>query len=524
MYQTIMVPLDGSDLAECVFPHVETLAQLDRFNRYEIMPLERFKVLELLIGQVGYLQGEMAKKFTAKHAPLEAPEQAAWNVVDALWRALGEGYQRCLQALVDGNSDLVDHGAAIALRCLQVIGLRMLEYYRTYLQLPPALWRQLYMIYGYAEKRAYLDQPVMNPLLEKPEETTCEGIFVKALLVHLADPYQLTPRQLAQAVRWLDKWSMRVAVLDEPPANLAKLSPIALDIKGDQPPLAGTMVKSRTVNRYLDNAELAASLRKRIKFLRNGGSPAKLDLGEDCVQPSCETFLTALYKHWCEVDGHRAFERRASAAKALTASGLAGIHFYVSEEKPFKQPGHDEDITWQEAQDLKMFGRVSNHTQKLSASQLGYALENWQIVDESAMGFCLRRPIGQGGRLAHHQLVAVKPPDSPQFVIGVIRWLQLTLKGELHMGVCVMPGMPKAIAARGVSLNLANPNRYTQIFWLPALPALNQPPSLVIPSGWYQPKKHLQLYDNKEIRVEITGLIERGSDYERVTYLNLESR
>jgi len=26
MYQKIMVPLDGSDLAECVLPHVETVA------------------------------------------------------------------------------------------------------------------------------------------------------------------------------------------------------------------------------------------------------------------------------------------------------------------------------------------------------------------------------------------------------------------------------------------------------------------------------------------------------------------
>jgi hypothetical protein len=45
---------------------------------------------------------------------------------------------------------------------------------------------------------------------------------------------------------------------------------------------------------------LGKSLRKPIGLLRRGESPAKLALGEDCVQPSCEQLLVLLYRQWLQ--------------------------------------------------------------------------------------------------------------------------------------------------------------------------------------------------------------------------------
>ena len=37
-----------------------------------------------------------------------------------------------------------------------------------------------------------------------------------------------------------------------------------------------------------------------VALLRKGESPARLGLGEDCAQPSCEQLLVFLYRQWCQ--------------------------------------------------------------------------------------------------------------------------------------------------------------------------------------------------------------------------------
>ena len=50
------------------------------------------------------------------------------------------------------------------------------------------------------------------------------------------------------------------------------------------------------------------------------------------------------------------------------------------------------------------------------------------------------------------------------------------------------------------------------------MPALDAPPTLVLTSGWYKPKRVVEVYVDAAVRVRLTELIERGSDFERVAY------
>ena len=57
-----------------------------------------------------------------------------------------------------------------------------------------------------------------------------------------------------------------------------------------------------------------------------------------------------------------------------------------------------------------------------------------------------------------------------------------------------------------------------QALSLTAVAALNAPPSLVLPSGWFKPKRVIEVYVEGHVKVRLTEIIERGSDYERVAY------
>ena len=52
-----------------------------------------------------------------------------------------------------------------------------------------------------------------------------------------------------------------------------------------------------------------------------------------------------------------------------------------------------------------------------------------------------------------------------------------------------------------------------------APPTSSLPTSLVLPFGWYQPERTLELrVQGAILRIILGGLAERGSDYERATF------
>ena len=48
--------------------------------------------------------------------------------------------------------------------------------------------------------------------------------------------------------------------------------------------------------------------------------------------------------------------------------------------------------------------------------------------------------------------------------------------------------------------------------------AINAPPSLVLPAGWFKPRRVIEVYVDGHVKVRLTEMIDRGSDYERVAY------
>ena len=150
--------------------------------------------------------------------------------------------------------------------------------------------------------------------------------------------------------------------------------------------------------RYLDVKRLAKSLRNRIGLLRKGESPAKLALGEDCVQPSCEQLLVFLYRQWCQA---QAAARRGAKARhrrrARPASDMAAIHYYIS-GRVFKQPGEAKELTSAQRDQIAAFGRVSTRDEDDYSVVHGYLLEHWQIEDESAQGLKMVRRAGNPGK------------------------------------------------------------------------------------------------------------------------------
>jgi hypothetical protein len=484
--------LDNVPLANVAAAQAELAAQIGEFNRLPTTPANRFAVMEHLREAVNFVQVEQARRFSNRALPMLEAEAAAFDATCALWQAMQAGYRCCLK-LADEQAADEHTGALVCQRMLAYIGLKMFHHHRAYREVPAADWRALHETYARAEQLGLAEEPVKDFLNRDVHDTSPRIAYARAVLMGTCNPNELTQRQLTFVAYLLERWAAKLEIARAPVDEGEGVPPLVADLASDLAPMRGTPAGSEL--RYLDGRKLAKSLKNRVALLRKGESPARLALGEDCVQPSCEQLLVFLYRQWCQAKPARGADRRKSAAGAEACNEFAAVHYHVS-GRHFRQPGGEGDYRQPEP----------------------FLLERWQIEEESAQGLRLARPAGATGkRYAHGQLVAVRPGDARTFMLGQIRWLMAGADGVLRAGLTLLPGIPAGIAARPTGLNVQN-EKYIPALALGAVPPLGAPASLVLPSGWFRPKRVLELFAEAPLRVRLTGVLERGADFERIVY------
>ena len=503
--------LENVPLANVSTAQHQLLVQVEEFNRYACGARERFEALEAVREAVNFVQIEQAKRFTNRALPMLEAEAAVFEDTIELWEQMRLGYLRCLEA---DEAALRGERALICQRALAYSGLRMFHHYRAYRQVPGRDWHGLHRVYARAESLGVADTPVRDFLNRDVHETSPRIAAMRAVLMGMCNPNELAPRQLTFVAYLLERWADKVEVSQAPPDE-GELPPLVLDLAGERCAERGAAPGAEP--RYLDARRLAKSLRNRVALLRKGESPSRLALSKDCVQPSCEQLLVFLYRQWCQARVPRAAERSRVSDAAQACTDIAAIHYYIS-GSVFRGATSFKELTARQREEIATFGRVSSRDEEDYSVAQGFLLEHWQIEDESAQGLKLLRRAGNPGRrMAHGQLLGVRPADGRNFQLGQVRWLMATDAGGLYCGVKLLPGLPIAAAVRPTGVNAAE-ERYVQAVALAAVPALNAPPTLVTAAGWFKPKRVIEAAIERPLRVRLLEVLERGTDFERMTY------
>ena len=476
--------LEHLPLSNVAAAQAQIARELRELNRFPVSATQRLSVLEALREAVNFVQIEQARRFSNRALPMNESEAEAFAATIGLWDEMRQGYERCLQGAANLDAAMRAQAVIVCQRLLFYIGLRMFHHHRAYREVPRADWRALHAAYAGAEKLGVADE--------------------------------LTQRQLTFVAFLLERWASKLEVGTKPVAEDDGVPPLVADLAGDAPP-ARSSATARDA-RYLDTRKLAKTLRNRVALLRKGESPAKLALGEDCVQPSCEQLLVHLYRHWCAGKPSRALERRRVSAEAEACSELSAIHHYIA-GRVFRPPREEAaELTQKQREEIATFGRVSTREEEEYSGQRGFVMERWKIEDESAQGLRLVRAAAEPGkRLAHGQLIGVRPADSKQFMLAHVRWVMTAENGDLQAGLKLLPGIPSPLAVRPTGLNV-QPEAWVPALGLSAVPALNAPASLILAPGTYKPKRVIEMHAGASSKARLTEVMERGVDFERVAY------
>jgi hypothetical protein len=489
--------------------HVRVLGQLDELNTCKIAPAERLKILEIMREPVNFVQKELAKKFANRPAPLAPQERELLKNVQALWDALSTGYQHCVQAIIDRAGNL--SVPLVGQRVLWCIGQKMVTYYEAYQDVGEHEWRVLHRVYSLVEERGKTKEEVAHPV-HKGRETNCMETYAQVLLLDLANPGKLTPRQMELISQWLERWTRKVSIGRES-ADTGDAAPLVVDLSG------ATGASHRPVEgdsaRILDLQELRSDLRKRVALLRKGETPGELGLGEDVTAALADSMLVMIYRRWCEDQQSRAHPRHGATGTAQICVGMQAIHYYVS-GRAFTARSSSRPMSTKEHMEFATLGRLATARQEDGpATTPNFPLESWQIRDESASGLRLGRVDPRASsRLVLGQLLGIRLADPKAFLLCTIKWLSVSTDFGISVGVQILPGVPLGIAIKPAG---ANADPYVQGFLLPAFAPLQAPETVVMPAGWFKPKRDLEIADRPG-RVRLLDLVDRGADFERVSF------
>ncbi len=493
--------------AQC---HVLLAAQARRLPAAALAPAAKFQILELLRELVAETQAEMAKNCRGKPVPLNANDNEAWQSVVGTWQAMATGYDHLIDAMASTAPDLATHAQLICQRALRYTAAAMFEYCHVYHVVNGALWQQLHRLYVFSENAGFAAITVNDAIGRRTAATSCAGIYLHALLMHLAQPDALSGEEFDIVDRWLERWEGLV-VLSPDPLPQSTIPALAVDLASQrgaalakQMPAAGA--------RHLHLESLSKALRQAGAALKQQ-SPAQLGLG-DLPREACEKLLRLLHVQWCAAGTGRADERTPASIKVMISPNIASMHFYLS-GKSFRQPGGE--LTAAERQRLDMFGSVSDGGEKALASQRSAAQETWVIVNQSVSGFLgTAREKEVVNRISHHQLVAVRPTAKKVMYLGIVQRLSVDEAGTIWIGLRIILGAPQAVSVRIVD----GAGLYDRALLMPEDTAHKIPASIVLLPGWYEINRGLSLYadQEKERRIRLQVLLDKGSNFERATY------
>ena len=520
-------------MANAVQAQSMLLRQLSLLHRFTLATEERFKILEALRAPLCDVQDDAAKKYAAKPLPLAPHEQAALGTSLNVWMELALGYLRCfdescgsvsaspeqLQKLREhcqADSKQAAQAALMAQRTIAVFADWQLDLARGS-QVPDAMyWHKLHQILRATEILGIASRPVHDPVHHGSMTTSALAAYAECCLIATANVYELPARQLAWASRWARRWGAKLQLLTAPPEDIRNRAvPLWVDLESDRPP--SYLPRQADGGRWLETTELRKSLVARITLLEQGRAPGELQLGDDVTQPAATVLLQRVLQRWCKGGATRRQDRQPANAECAFVCGLENVHFELSGRVPFRAPSRSDSMLRQEREEFETFG---NHSQRNApaSGKTDAHIESWRVVDESASGLRLRRPLKEGARIGPGQVVAARITDGHYFVLGNVRWVLRERDNSLVAGLQLFPGEARPAAIRALDAT-GTKSAWQQGFVLPAIPALKESASLILPAGTFRLDRMVEvMVDQKTETRKLFRVLDRGIEFERCNF------
>jgi len=512
--------LEKLQLTNIQVAHSLLLTEINEFNRLPMRNHDRLDTLELLRDTVHYVQEEFARRLIAKAIPLNEHDLNNFFSILQLWQAMSLGYQRCLQALIEGDKQPNRQGAMLCQRAMQYVGLAIFQYLRTGYEVDGKLWQQLHSFFSFAESQKLLSEKVPDPLSKIEPRSTCQGTYLRILFTAHAHIDELSRMQLNMLDYWLAQWADLLSVARSYTSSRGDAPSLAFDLDGSPHGLQlAKKVKPGETVRYLAMVPLSKQLRVKTILLQQGKKPVQAELGEFDDSRACIELLTLLHQSWCEDQDMRYVARIDSERHTQLCQKFSNIHSLLN-GKLSQQPVASAKDNSEARKQIETFGRVLQESPAQKPANVATALEDWRVDNENIQGAQLTRESTAGCQLSRRQLVASRREDAETIVLGVVAWLKVMRSGQLRIGLRYLPGSVEPVSINATGSDKTELSSAAVAFLLHAVPELNIQPSLIVPHAWFKPDRQIEMVNGKgeKQNLKMGFCVEHGSDFDRISF------
>jgi hypothetical protein len=503
-------------LADIHQAHIEIVKALSSMNENKRTPLkERIRIVMYLDEKARGLQQQLCRDFLAVADVPQAPERAYLQTILAFWEEMAIAYQICIRNFAQNPSNkLWPLIPTVTARAIYHYAKQAKWAHLRYLPVEPLVWRNLNRLYLFAERESFEKTP-MKLFPDAADETTCGAEYIHAMLLYLANPESLRPSQIDLVDGWLDHWAKSITLEHEfrPHRQLYAVN------LGDTKPvrsLRRNMLGEKY--RYWGVGLLMVTIDKVIEQLKSGEVPARLGLSEDCRLPPCLDLIELMQKRWAKKDTARKHERKVNVKVVQVVQGFRDVVVQLTPgRKKRPKPAATELIDY-EVTALTMGGTpLDASTQTGQEDLFQPSLEQWIMENESVSG-CGATLSAGGQPLKIGTLVGLKPESNRHFLIGIVRRINKNPTAKTYVGIETLNQAPILVELQAVA-NGHNPGLRTKGIYLLEVPEAQQPRSILVAHGEFEPGRLMQLKaQGKAYTIRLQQAIEQSEDYSRVSF------
>ena len=426
----------------------QIIKQLDSINILNIEPEHRVEILELFQPNIRHIHENLKKKYINQLQPLSEQKLAYIEASIHLQNSILNGYKIIIENINSSNNNSLKKNILpnSIYRAFKHFNILLDIYYQTYSQPAENIWKEMHIIYTYANTCKITDHKIN--LDQNDKDITIETItpYKKALFIAITSPYEWRQTEQTIIYNYGELWNEYITIREIKSSDVDdKSGMFFIPLNEDRPPY------SFNLNPNISTANGATlDVNKLINYLKKEAKNLINDKQKDLTLAVYS--LEKLIKHLAEKI-KRKQQRFYILGDVFITFGFPATHYYINKKRNFTQESIGANHNSNNIQELELGSSIlEESTDNNQGFQIDKALYGCKLINIHAEGAGIIfqetkfPPIQPIEIIAMAVIIDDKSDlDETHWNIGTIRWLKHDRENKLMAGIEIFA--PFAIAA-----------------------------------------------------------------------------